>query len=91
MCAVPAESGRDALRLIASELEIDVVLADFAMPKMNGAQLARAIHVTRPTLPGILVTGYGDLDIPKEFDKSRTLQKPYTDGHLVGKIKAALN
>jgi CheY-like chemotaxis protein len=53
---VPAESGREALRLIATNPDIDVVLADFAMPEMNGADLVRAIQAARPTLPVILVT-----------------------------------
>jgi CheY-like chemotaxis protein len=88
--AVPAESGGEALRLIASELEIDLVLADFAMPEMNGVELVRAIDATQPTLPVILVTGYSDLEALREFDKSQILQKPYTEGDLVDKIRAAL-
>jgi CheY-like chemotaxis protein len=76
--AIRAESGREALRLIASELEIDLVLADFAMPEMSGVELERAIHATRPTSPVILVTGYGELEVLKNFGKSRILQKPYT-------------
>jgi CheY-like chemotaxis protein len=89
--AVPAESGGDALRLIASKPQIDVVLADFVMPEMSGVELARAIHATRPTLPVILITGHGDLDVLREFDESRILQKPYTESDLVDKITAALN
>jgi CheY-like chemotaxis protein len=89
--AVPAKSGEEALRLIASKLEIDLVLADFAMPEMSGIELARAIHATRRTLPVILVTGYGDLDVGKVFDEARILQKPYTEDDLVDKITAVLN
>lgn len=89
--AVPAKSGGEALRVIASELEIDLVLADVAMPKMNGVELAKAIHSTRHTLPVILITGYGDLDALKEFGEARILQKPYTEAGLVDKITTALN
>ena len=49
------------------------------------------IDSTRPTLPVILVTGYCDHDLLKEFGDSRILQKPYTEGDLVDKIAAALN
>jgi CheY-like chemotaxis protein len=80
-----------ALRLIATKPDIGLVLADFAMPEMNGVELARAVHATRPTLPVILVTGYCDHDLLKEFGDSRILQKPYTEGDLVDKIAAALN
>jgi PAS domain S-box-containing protein len=89
--AVPAESAAQALRLIASGVEIDLVLADFAMPKMSGVELASAIHATRPTLPVILVTGYVGLDVLEKFGESRILQKPYTEGDLVEKITAVLN
>jgi PAS domain S-box-containing protein len=40
--ATPAQSAKEALRLIASELEIDLVLADVAMPDMNGVELAQS-------------------------------------------------
>jgi CheY-like chemotaxis protein len=38
-----AESGGEALRLIATEPEIGLVLADFAMPEMNGVELTQAV------------------------------------------------
>jgi CheY-like chemotaxis protein len=74
--AVAAKSGEEALRLIASDFEIDLVLADYAMPGMSGLALASAIRATWPTFPVILVTGYGDLGVLREFGKSRILQKP---------------
>jgi CheY-like chemotaxis protein len=71
---VPAESGGEALRLIATKPDIGLVLADFAMPEMNGVELARAVHAVAV----IPVTGYCDHDLLKEFGDSRILQKPYT-------------
>jgi hypothetical protein len=63
--AVPAASGGEALRLIASGLEIDLVLADFAMPEMTGVELAETIHTTHPAF--ILVTGYSNREALKDF------------------------
>jgi FixJ family two-component response regulator len=77
--------------LIANELKIDFVLVDVAMPEMKGAELARAIHATRPTLPVILITGYRDLDVLKEIGESQVLQKPCSEAALIDKIMAALN
>jgi len=89
--AVPAASGREALRLIASGQEVDLVLADFAMPEMTGVELAKAIHATYPGLPVIVVTGYGNREELKDLGEARILQKPYIEGELMEKITEALN
>jgi CheY-like chemotaxis protein len=87
--AVPAASGRDALRLIAGGQKFDVVLADFAMPEMTGIELTKTIHTTRPALPVILVTGYGNRELLRDFGEAQILQKPYTEEELVERITAA--
>jgi signal transduction histidine kinase len=87
---VSAESGSEALRVLASNQEIGLVLADFAMPEMSGGELAKAIRAMRPTLPVILMTGYRDLDIPRKFNDWRTISKPFTEDDLVNTISAAL-
>jgi PAS domain S-box-containing protein len=88
--AVPAAFGGEALRLIASGLEIDLVLADFAMPGMTGVDLAETIRATRPDLPVILVTGHGNREALKDFGEARILQKPYAEAELKEKIASAL-
>ena len=85
-----AESGTEALRVLASNQEIDLVLADFAMPEMSGGELAKVICAMRPTLPVILITGYSDVDILKEFNDLRIILKPFTEDDLVNTISAAL-
>jgi PAS domain S-box-containing protein len=85
-----AESGTEALRVLASNQEIDLVLADFAMPEMSGGELAKVICAMRPTLPVILITGYSDVDVLKEFNDLRIILKPFTEGDLVNTISAAL-
>jgi CheY-like chemotaxis protein len=88
--AFSAGSGDEALSLVGGKLDVDIVLADFAMQRMSGVELAKALRLLRPTLPVILVTGYADLDVLKRLDGSQILQKPYSDGDLVEKIKVAL-
>jgi PAS domain S-box-containing protein len=89
--AVGARNGREALRSIADNPQIDLVLTDFAMPGMNGVELARAIRAERPSLPVIFVTGYGDRDELREFGQSHILQKPCAEGDLAATIGAVLN
>ena len=79
-----AENGLAALaRLQVSQF--DVVLTDQAMPQMNGEQLAHAIHLNRPGLPVILMTGFGDLmkaagQMPPHVRS--ILSKPFTQSTL---------
>ena len=40
----------------------DLVLVDFAMPGMNGAELAREIRARLPGLPIVFVTGFAESD-----------------------------
>jgi PAS domain S-box-containing protein len=89
--AVPAASGREALRLLESEPKVDLVLADFAMPEMTGVELADAIRTRRPGLPVIVVTGYGNREALQHFSEARILQKPCSEGDLMQRIAAALN
>ena len=85
-----AESATEALRLLASNQDIDLVLADYAMPEMSGGELAKAICAMRPTLPVILITGYRDTNILKELNNLPIILKPFTDDEVVNAIGAAL-
>ena len=89
--AVAAGSGEEALRLVASGMRIDLVLADFAMPEMTGGELAETIHITHPALPVILVTGFGNSEALKDFGEARILQKPYAEDELLERIARVLN
>ena len=89
--AIPAQSGREALQRIVNEPEIDLVLADIAMPEMSGVELARTINDRYPALPVILVTGLGDSEVFKDYPKTGILKKPIGGRELIEKIAVALN
>ncbi|NQZ80106.1 MAG: response regulator [Colwellia sp.] len=48
-----------------AKVNIDLVVTDQAMPKMNGKELSIALLSQKPDLPIIMVTGYND-DISAE-------------------------
>jgi CheY-like chemotaxis protein len=48
-----------AMQLFAAQ-HFDLLLADFAMPGMNGAELARAAQEQQPGLPVLIVSGYAE-------------------------------
>jgi GAF domain-containing protein/CheY-like chemotaxis protein len=56
---VEAEGGASALAAIGAEV-VDLVCTDLGMPGMNGWELAQALKARAPTLPVVLLTGWGD-------------------------------
>jgi CheY-like chemotaxis protein len=87
----PAPSGKEALQLLDSHLEIDLILADYAMPTMSGIELAKTIRTIRPALPIILVTGYSNREVIEGFGETRILHKPYTEDEFLLRIKRAFD
>ena len=89
---VEASSGLDALEKIASATaRIDLVLADVAMPEMNGHELARMLHERGDGIPVILASGYADPDIGDGVaTRARVLQKPLDAATLTAALEEAL-
>jgi CheY-like chemotaxis protein len=52
-----AENGVKALVLLRANKHIGLVVLDYQMPSMNGAELAKRIRRLRPTLPIMMVSG----------------------------------
>jgi signal transduction histidine kinase len=73
-----AESGRQTLETLA-ESDVDLIILDYFMPRMTGAELVREIRSTHPFVQIILQTGYAgeqpplamleELDIQGYHDK----------------------
>jgi len=57
-----AESGPEALKLIDSHEEFDVVLSDWRMAEMNGLELLKKIKARSEDTVVILMTAYGTID-----------------------------
>ncbi|WP_420136376.1 ATP-binding protein [Sphingomonas sp.] len=55
---IEASTGEEALAKLDAGLELDAVITDYKMPRMDGGELARRIRRERPMLPILLVTGY---------------------------------
>ena len=57
---VEAADGSSALDILKADDQLDVLIADFAMPGMTGTDLADKVREVRPDLGILLVTGYAD-------------------------------
>jgi PAS domain S-box-containing protein len=87
---IEAGSGGLALDLLRQEA-IDLLLVDYAMPGMNGAETAAAARHMKPNLPILFVTGYADLTALKEVGEDSIIQKPFRDEELERKVNRALS
>ncbi|OHD01411.1 MAG: hypothetical protein A2095_04020 [Sphingomonadales bacterium GWF1_63_6] len=58
---VEAADGSSALTLLDTQT-VDIAIIDFAMPEMNGAELAGRIAQTCPSLPVMFASGFADTD-----------------------------
>src|SRR6476619_8384089 len=79
-------SGGAALDLLSREASVDLVMLDFAMPGMNGVDVAREVHSKFPTLPVLFVTGYADNSALEEIGAARIIKKPFVGDELVTKL-----
>ena len=64
----------------------DLVITDYAMPQMNGGQLASAITAEWPSIKVIVATGYSEM--PEELrGKFERLGKPFWSHDLKAAIE----
>ena len=54
--------GSAAMAALQERADIDLVIADYRMPGMDGLGLVRRIKERTPDLPVVMLTGYGDLE-----------------------------
>ncbi|MCY7280914.1 MAG: response regulator [Sphingomonas bacterium] len=82
--------GRTALAAMSNR-KPDLVLVDFAMPGLNGAELISKAHDIHPGLPCLLITGYWDSDALADYGVTcPILRKPFTNEALRDAMAAAL-
>ena len=67
--------GAAALDFLDGESNIDLVLLDFAMPGMNGMEVARQVYSKFPTIPVLFITGYVDQSLLSGYRGSSNNQK----------------
>jgi len=87
--ALEAFSGKQALEILAANPDVSALVTDYAMPGMNGVELAQKARELRPGLPVLLATGYADLPSGEEVDLPR-LPKPYQQAELAAQLDLIL-
>ncbi len=89
-----AGSAEEAIAISSSAPgRIDLLVTDVMLPAASGRELAAHIRAARPDLKVLYISGYTDDDAVRAGaipPGSRFLQKPFTLGALVSKVKESL-
>jgi DNA-binding NtrC family response regulator len=88
-----ASSGEEALRRLEAEW-FDLVISDLKLPGLDGLALLRRVKTLNPTLPVILLTGYGTIASAVGAMKEGAydyLSKPINNEELKVVVKKALD
>ena len=82
--------GRGAVQLVRNA-PVSLLVVDFAMHGMNGADVAAAVRAFRPGLPVLMITGYADTDAVAELAPGiPMLRKPFEAEALLAAVAEAL-
>ena len=88
-----ATDGAEALEMVRSgEADLDIVLSDIVMPRLNGVQLLQSLSTLRPQLPVILMSGYGTAQLAHRGIASPcgVLTKPFSSDSLVAEVRRCI-
>ena len=88
-----AADGTEAIALFVSRrFEIDVVLTDMSMPRLDGHALIRELHRIDAAVPVIGVSGVSPIPpLDEERETVRFLPKPYTTSALLTALREVLD
>lgn len=85
---VEAGSGSEALAVLAKRPDVEALVTDYKMPRMDGAELARRVRACRPEVAILLISGFTGAADP--IDKLPRLNKPFGLSELAEGLQAAL-
>ncbi|MCC6465416.1 MAG: response regulator, partial [Planctomycetes bacterium] len=92
---IAAEDGRHALQLAAAQSpDIAMVVTDVVMPGMRAPEFINLLHVTRPGLPVLYMSGYTENAIVHQGVVEpgiQFLQKPFGQNSLLVRVRELLD
>ena len=88
-CVLSASNGAEAVRLIESGVQADLLLSDVMMPKMSGLTVARTFREVLPDLKVVLMSGH-----PQHLQSAsgmHFLEKPFSMHTLATTLRNVLD
>jgi putative two-component system response regulator len=89
---VEAPSSRAALSHVARD-NLSLVVSDIRMPELSGLELLDAVHAVRPSLPVVLISGFGTYDELRaalERGAHGFVPKPFSQAELLAAVEEAI-
>jgi CheY-like chemotaxis protein len=78
-----ASGGAEALGKLSGGLEVDAVITDYMMPRMNGAELAAQVRDLDPEARILVITGYAGGDLNLDLPQ---LAKPFRQADIAAAL-----
>jgi response regulator RpfG family c-di-GMP phosphodiesterase len=86
-----AQNAEEALASLDS-FQPDVIISDFRMPGMNGAELLALVKERRPRTAQLIISGYSEIESEllsaENEDRPRFLSKPWDCKELLETVRA---
>lgn len=94
--ALAASNGMEALEILASGQEFDVIVTDIIMPKMDGIQFIMEVRDVLPNIKLVAISGGSDrlmkesgLDTAKRLGANAVIPKPFDVETLLAALEEA--
>ena len=85
-----ASDGQEGLRQFDRD-QVDLVIVDFIMPEMSGAEVARKIRAKLPDQPILFVSGYSETEaVKRTAPDAPLLAKPFRPDALHKAVRSAI-
>ncbi len=87
-----ADSGKEAIRILKSDINIDLVISDLRMPDVDGIAVLKFLKESKTNIPIILITAYGSIEIAVEAMKKGAadfITKPFDKNvirHIIRRV-----
>jgi len=91
---IEAVDGEDGIRQFRKNADVDLIVSDMVMPKMNGAEMYQEIKKTRPGMKALFTSGYAaGAAIMKGIHETglELVLKPVSPADLLRKVREALD
>src|SRR5271154_4960842 len=87
-----AETGQSGLSRL-EERPYDLLLLDVSLPDRNGLEMLKDIRLQDPTLPIVLITAYGSIEMARAAFKNGAMDyitKPWSNDELLAQVAQAV-